>query len=269
MIAELQILWDVASYRLRRLEMANLGGAFAIMVAVHLTTLEVVVRLGFGLALNLLVYLNNDWHDRDEDLDATGRERDKTRFLRAHPAAAVRTQLGLAGLLAAFALVYGGGLWWPLLLGGGICWAYSAVLKRRPFVDVLAMIVWGVTMPLVALAPGADAGWPLLWQLGLFSGVFETIQVVRDHDDDKRQGVQTTAVVLGPALTRRVTRLLCLLSAIWAAASFHVLLALPGLVASAMPMPAGESTKTWNRVRLLFGLTFVAECALVWWRGGV
>ena len=90
MIAELKILRDVASYRLRRLEMANLGGAFAIMVAVHLTTVEIAVRLAFGLALNLLVYLNNDWHDRDEDVDAMGRERDKTRFLRAHPAEAVR-----------------------------------------------------------------------------------------------------------------------------------------------------------------------------------
>ncbi len=269
MIVELKILRDVASYRLRRLEMANLGGAFAIMVAVHLSTVEVAVRLAFGLALNLLVYLNNDWHDRDEDVDAMGRERDKTRFLRAHPAEAVRAQLGLAALLGGFAALYGGGLWWPLLLGGGVCWAYSAVLKRRPFVDVLAMIVWGITMPMVALAPGAEAGWPLLWQLGLFSGVFETIQVVRDHDDDKRQGVRTTAVVLGPTLTRRVTRLLCLLSAIWAAASFHPALALPGLLASALPMPAGEASKTWNRVRLLFGLTFLAECALVWWRGGV
>jgi 4-hydroxybenzoate polyprenyltransferase len=267
MVAELQILRDVASYRIRRLEMANLAGAFAIMLALHLPVLDIFARGMFGLGLNLLVYLNNDWHDREDDVDATGREHDKTGFLRAHPAAAVRAQLGLAGLLAGFAVVYGGGLWHALLWGGGVCWAYSAILKRRPFVDVLAMVVWGVAMPMVAVPPGSESGWPLLIQLGLFSGVFETIQVVRDHDDDRARGIRTTAVALGPALTRRLTRLLCLLCAMWAAASFHPLLALPSLVASALPMAPVDTNRTWNRVRFLLGLTLAGECALVWWGG--
>jgi 4-hydroxybenzoate polyprenyltransferase len=138
------------------------------------------------------------------------------------------------------------------------------VLKRRPFVDVLAMTAWGLAMPLVGVPLGAEAGWPLLVQLALFSGAFETIQVVRDHDADRLRGVQTTAVVLGPALTQRLTRLLCLLSAIWAGAAFHPAFALPALLASALPMPPADAHRTWNRVRLLFGLTLVVECAWVW-----
>jgi 4-hydroxybenzoate polyprenyltransferase len=268
MAPELKILRDVASYRLRRLEMANLFAATAIMLALRLSWLELCVRFAFGLGLNLLVYLNNDWHDRDDDATATGRERDKTDYLRAHPVAAVRAQLGLAAILGAFAMLHGGGLWMALVFGGGVCWAYSATLKRRPFVDVLAMVVWGLAMPLVGVPTGEDAGWNLLVQLALFSGVFETIQVVRDHDDDRARSIQTTAVALGPDLTRRLTRLLCLLSAIWAAAAFHPLLALPSLVASALPMPSTASARTWNRVRMLLGVTFLLECALVFARGG-
>jgi 4-hydroxybenzoate polyprenyltransferase len=261
---ELQILRDVASYRLRRLEMANLAGAAAIMLALRLPALEIAVRLCFGAVLNLLVYLNNDWCDREDDAAAAGREQDKTGFLREHPAAAVRAQLYLSGLLAGFAVIWGGGLGRAFVLGAGICWAYSAWWKRRPFVDVLAMTAWGFAMPMIAVPPGADAGWPLLVQLALFSGAFETIQVVRDHDEDRERGVQTTAVVLGPALTQRLTRLFCLLSAIWAGAAFHPLFALPALLASAMPMPPSHATRTWNRLRVLFGIVLVAECALVW-----
>src|SRR5262249_54237514 len=87
--AELQILADVAFYRIRRLEMANLAGAFALALALHLAPLEIGVRLLFGLLLNLLVYLNNDFHDRDVDLVAAGRERGKTEFLVANVGAAV------------------------------------------------------------------------------------------------------------------------------------------------------------------------------------
>lgn len=261
---ELKILRDVASYRLRRLEMANLAGAGAIMLALRLAPAEIAVRIAFGALLNLLVYLNNDWCDREDDAVAAAREQDKTSFLREHPGAAVRAQLWLAGLLAGFAAMWGGGLGRAFVLGAGICWAYSAWLKRRPFVDVLAMTAWGLAMPMIAVPPGAAAGWPLLVQLALFSGAFETIQVVRDYDEDRARGVQTTAVVLGPTLTQRLTRLLCLLAAIWAGAAFHPLFALPALVASAMPMPPEHATRTWNRLRVLFGLVLVAECAFVW-----
>ena len=90
MRAEIQILLDVASYRLRRLEMANLAGALALALVLGLSTGAVAVRLAFGFALNLLVYLNNDFCDGAADLDADGRERGKTEYLLSHRAAALR-----------------------------------------------------------------------------------------------------------------------------------------------------------------------------------
>jgi 4-hydroxybenzoate polyprenyltransferase len=266
MPAELKIVLDVARYRLARLEMANLVAAVAIMLALRLPASEVVVRTAFGVLLNLLVYLNNDWFDLEDDLAASTRDRGKTEFLARHRGAALRAQMGLLGLLAGFAVGWGGGLGWPLVLGAGICGVYSARLKRQPFVDVAAMMAWGVAMPAVAVPPGYDAGWWLLGQLALFSGVFETIQVLRDREIDQLRGIRTTAVVLGRARTEWLARGLMVLAGVYAAWCFHPALLVLPLVAAALPIPKVEVEPYWNRVRMLLGPTLLVECALVYAR---
>lgn len=265
---ELRIVLDVARYRLRRLEMANLAAAIAIMLALRLPASELVVRTAFGVLLNLLVYLNNDWFDLDDDLATTARDHDKTEYLAAHRSAAVRAQLGLLGLLSGIALAWGGGLVWALAAGAGVCVLYSAVLKRRPFVDIVAMMLWGMAMPAVGVPPGHPDAWPLLVQLGLFSGVFETIQVLRDREVDARRRISTTAVVLGPMRTAALARLLMVASGIYAAWSFHPALLLPPVVAALLPVPPHDLQPYWHRVRLLLGPTLLVECALVWARVG-
>ncbi len=261
---ELKIAVDVAWYRLRRFEMANLGAAGVIAVALALPLGDIVVRLGFGALLNLLVYLNNDYLDVVEDTASPTKDPEKTLFLAVHRGAALRSQLGMLGILLVVAWVWGDGLIWPLLFGGGVCWAYSAFLKHRPFVDVLAMMVWGVVMPWVAVPPGDEAGWALLLQLGLFSGVFETIQVMRDHDEDRDTGVRTTAVVLGIARTRWLLRGLVLAAGLYAAVTFAWWLAVLPWSVVALRIPEGDLSPYWNRVRLLLGTTLLIECALVY-----
>jgi hypothetical protein len=88
-IAALRILANVAVYRLRRLEMANMGGALVIMLALRLEPLDVAVRLGFAFLLNLLVYLNNDYLDLPTDLRSPARDDANTRYLRDHRGAAL------------------------------------------------------------------------------------------------------------------------------------------------------------------------------------
>jgi len=264
MAAELRIIADVARFRLARLEMANLVAAVAIMLALHLPGPELVARTLFGVLLNLLVYLNNDWFDLEDDLASSTRDQDKTEFLAAHRPAGMRAQLGLLGLLAGFALVWGGGLMWVLLVGAGVCAAYSKLLKRRPFVDVVAMMVWGAAMPAVGVPPGDAVGWLLLGQLALFSGVFETIQVLRDREGDARISVRTTAVVLGAGPTAALARVLMLVSAVYAALLFHPLVAVGPMMAAVMPVPSKDLTRYWHRVRFLLGPTLVAECALIY-----
>jgi 4-hydroxybenzoate polyprenyltransferase len=266
MTPAVKILLDVAVFRLRRFEMANIAGALAIAVACHLPGVEIAYRLAFAFVLNLLVYLNNDWYDLADDLAATGKDQRKNAYLVAHPRAAVGAQLGLLAILLALALAWGGGLLLALLAGGGVCWAYSAGLKRVPIFDVLAMIAWGVAMPLVGLAPGHPEGWLLLGQLGLFSGVFETIQIIRDHDADQAAGVRTTAVVLGRERARQLARGLMILAGVYAGLAFTWWIAPLPLLAALIPM--GEDIgRYWNRVRVVLGLALLAEAGFVYFGG--
>lgn len=263
--AELQILSDVTTYRLRRLEMANLGGTFALALALHLPWPEVALRLGFGLLLNILVYLNNDYLDGDDDLAADSRDHGKTDFLMRHRGAALRAQLGLVAALALLAAWHDDGLGLVLLLGGGVCFAYSLVLKRRPVVDVLAMMAWGVAMPLAGVPTDriAEAA-PLLVMLGLFSGVFESIQVVRDLDEDRARGVRTTAVVFGRGATLLLMRVLACAAAVHAWSSFGLAVAIPIAWGVVRPVADTDPNALWNRMRGLCGLAFVIACWRLW-----
>lgn len=267
MAAALRILFDVAVFRLRRLEMANIGAAVAVAVACRASAAEVCARLAFAFVLNLFVYLNNDWFDLEEDLASPNKDQVKNTFLAAHRGEARLAQFGLVGLLAAFATFWGGGLWWPLVVGGGVCVAYSAALKRHPGIDIVAMILWGAAMPTVGLLPGHPEAWPLIAQLALFSGAFESIQVLRDREDDAKAGVRTTAVVLGETRTRALVRLMLALSAVYAALAFEWWLAVAPALAALAPMRSDRVVDDWHRTRVLLGLTFFAEVALVYMRG--
>ncbi len=267
MPAELKILVDVAWYRLRRLEMANLAAAALIMLALRLPAHEIVVRLVFGALLNLFVYLNNDYLDVEDDAASPTKAGLKVAYLLNHKKEAVRAQIGLLGLLVGFGVVWGGGLLAAVALGGGVCWIYSARLKRMPFVDILAMIVWGIAMPMVAVPPGSEEGWRLLVQLGLFSGVFETVQVMRDHDEDARLGIRTTAVALGVIETKWLGRALLVGSGVYAALAFHPLLAFGPFAAVFLAVHRGSYDRYWNRIRLVLGGTFLLECAIVYLAG--
>jgi 4-hydroxybenzoate polyprenyltransferase len=262
------ILFDVASFRLRRFEMANIAGALAIALACHLGWSELGFRGVFAFLLNLLVYLNNDWYDLDDDLVATAKDQTKNTYLATHLGAGLAAQLGLLAVLITMAICWGGGLLLALVAGGGVCWAYSAGLKRVPFLDVLAMIAWGMAMPLVGLAPGHPEGWLLIGQLGLFSGVFESIQVMRDHDADKTAGVRTTAVVLGRGRAHVLARGLMIAAGIYAGLCFSWWIAALPLLAALIPLQPENIDSYWNRVRVTLGLAMLAEAAFVYFGSG-
>jgi 4-hydroxybenzoate polyprenyltransferase len=261
----IRITLEVAVYRLRRLEMANIGGAAAIAFALQLPLDEFIVRVGFAFGLNLLVYLNNDYLDLAADLRVPGRDDTKTRFLRDHRRAGVLAQVGLLALLLVVCVVMPG-LLVPLVLGGGVCWAYSARLKAMPYADVAAMIAWGVAMPLCGAPPESALGWALAGWLGLFSGVFEGIQVIRDHDADAGTGVRTTAVALGVPRTLVLVRVMLGVSAVYGALVVSPWLAALPALAILVPLDR-DVTRTWNRVRGVLGVAFLGAVGWVWWGG--
>lgn len=266
MLAVLKIILDVARFRLARLEMANLAAAGALMLTFRLPLDELVVRGGFGLALNLLVYLNNDFHDLGDDLASGSRDAEKTSFLRDHVGAAIVAQLLLLAALVGVALAWDVELLAALLLGGGICWAYSYKLKRVPGLDVLAMTLWGAAMPLLGFPLALAVGWLLVGQLGLFSTLFESIQVLRDRAEDAAAEARTTAVLLGDAAMRVLIRGAHVLAASFAALCLSPWAALV-IGAGALLRIDADVPRYWNRVRMLCGVAFLIECATVWLSG--
>ncbi len=266
-MAALRIVWDVAVYRLRRLEMANLVAAGAVVLALRSPPDQIALRMAFGVVLNLLVYLNNDFHDAEEDAGAASKDATKTAYLLAHRGAAIVAQVVMVGILAAVAMLFERGLLIPLLVGGGVCWAYSAVLKRHPAVDVIAMVIWGVSMPSVAFAPEDLRGWALVGILGLFSGAFETVQVIRDEAEDRAAGVRTTAVALGVARSWWLARFFILASAVYGVLVIHPLFGAAPILA--LLIPRTEPTRYWNALRLVLGLCFLGACGQVWIYGDV
>lgn len=265
MRAATKILLDVLAYRLRHLEMANMAAAISVMVALRLPFADVAVRSVFALVLNVLAYLINDVVDVERDL-ASGRAPDKTRFLAEHVPAAHGAGALCAAVLAAIALSWSPWLLLPAVLGSGICWAYSAYFKRMPYADVLSMVAWGAAMPLVAVPPDRALGWLLLGQLALFSATFELIQVLRDRDSDAALGIETTAVRLGPERTLLATRITVLVASAYAVLALHRWIGAALAVAVLLSgRPAPE--RYWNRVRLVYGVTWLALIAWITWRG--
>lgn len=267
--AAFKIVSDVLIFRLRKLEMANLAAATSIAFSLGLPIGTVIWRTAFALVLNVLVYLNNDYIDVAVDLQSGNKDNEKSRFLQDNLRAALLAQLTLLALLATAAFLFDHGLLVPLLAGGGVCLWYSAQLKRQPIADVMAMIVWGVTMPLcgVPLAQMIGLGGALALQLGLFSGVFECIQVMRDADADALEGLRTTGVVLGQRRTLLLTRLLMVSSTVYALLVLHPIAALITAAALIVPFRVNEQEAYWTRVKLVYGIAWLAICGFVYFTG--
>ena len=263
MIAGFRIVASAVAYRLRKLEMFNLAAAASIAVALRLSFFDLVMRTSFCFVLNAVVYLNNDYIDVQIDLQSADKDNSKARFLAENLKAAFWAQWSLVALLTVFALVYDRGLFVPLIIGGGVCWWYSAQLKHRPFLDVLAMMIWGVFIPMCGTPLDRPLGIMMALQLGLFSGVFETIQVLRDADEDAKENVRTTAVVLGKARTLLLARVLMLSVTLYAGLYMQPWAAAMSLLALAIPFPQTNVERYWTRVKLVYGVSWLMICAWV------
>jgi 4-hydroxybenzoate polyprenyltransferase len=263
-IAGLKIVAAAVAFRIRKLEMANLAAATSIAMALHLPFTEVVFRTLFAFVLNALVYLNNDYLDVADDLQSTNKDATKTKFLAEHMDSALAAQWGLGILLAVGALLYDPGMLAPLIFGGGVCIWYSIDLKRRPFTDIPAMAVWGVAMPACGFPWHSALGWCMAIQLGLFSGVFESIQVMRDADEDAAEGVRTTGVVLGKAKTLLLARVLMVACSGYAALVLHPIAAVISAAALVVPFDPNRIARYWTLVKLIYGITWLFICGWVY-----
>lgn len=262
-VAGLNIVASTIAYRIRKLEMANMVAAASLAVAFRMSVVDIAVRVLFAFLLNALVYLNNDYIDVAIDLQSGGKDAEKSRYLAQNMKAAMWAQLMMLAALAVLSFFYDPGLLVPLLAGGGICWWYSAKLKHSPPWDIVAMMIWGVTMPLVGAPVTSLLAWALALQLGLFSGVFETIQVMRDAEEDAKEGVRTTGVVLGTKRAGHLARALMVLCTVYALLVLHPLAAGITLVALFIPCRDDAIEQYWTRIKLIYGVAWLLLCGWV------
>jgi 4-hydroxybenzoate polyprenyltransferase len=246
--------------------MANLAGAIAIMFVLRLPLGEALLRSAFAFLLNALVYLNNDYLDVEVDAQTPDKDARKVAYLQANLGTARALQWGLGVVLLALA-TQASGLWLALVLGGGICVAYSAWLKHKPALDIAAMAVWGFAMPLCGTPLHSALGLLLAAQLGLMSAVFEAIQVIRDHDADRAAGVRTSAVALGTARTLLLARVLMVGSALYAALVLHPIAGGIAALALLVPLSGSRADAYWTRIKLVYGVAWLWTCGVTFTTG--
>lgn len=253
-----RIASDVAIYRLRKREAANLITSITLAAALGDTPRTLLVRGAFGALLNLFVYLVNDCFDVAIDLKAPGRDSERTRFLADHRMEAWATAALLALALLIAGALAGGGLFLAAAVNIVVIVAYSGWLKHRPLADLVAMGVWGLSMAMVGFAPGRLIGWKFAALLGLLCMVTEAVQVLRDEASDRAAGVKTTAVVLGPALTAKLARGLVLASALYATVALDARVGPMIALGALVPLDPARANKGWDALRVIFGGAWLA-----------
>jgi 4-hydroxybenzoate polyprenyltransferase len=252
-----RIVADTAVYRVRKREAGNLVTSMTLAVALSLPWLDIAWRFAFGLLLNLFVYLLNDCFDVRLDLDAPGRDHERTKFLAAHTRAGWAAVGALTVVIAVVGALHGAGLLLSFATTVVVIAAYSAWLKRLPVVDVLAMGAWGITMALVGFPLASRPGWWLAGLLGFLCMVTEVVQVIRDEASDRAAGVRTTAVVFGSGAAGWIGRFLVVASAAYAVAFLHRWLGLALLLGVLVPLSPQRIGRSWDILRALFGLTWL------------
>lgn len=256
-----KIAYESFRYRIQKHEANNLLATLSLLLAFKVDGVDLVLRVIFAILLNLLIYLVNDYCDLEVDLSDSQKSQPKARFMAEHRQATQLAVLGelllLGGVAGVHVLLFHSPLLpAALVINVALYYAYSRWLKRIPLVDVLSMTLAGATSTMVG-APNSVVGYQLLGLLGLLSGSYETIQVIRDVENDKQQDVRTTAVFLGPGLAAWLFRAIVLGAALygvlilgkWASAGFALALLLP--------LDVDEAARSWDKARVIFGLSWL------------
>lgn len=261
--AALQILWQSFAYRIRMREANNLAGAVSMMVAFALPWRDVIYRTVYALLLNVYVYLINDYCDIKVDLASDKKDRGKTQYMADHKGAALGALCALGALLLGAATFHSRLLVLAFAANTVLITAYSAWLKRVPFVDLLLMALAGGTMTIVGL-PQQPLGWLLIGLLCLFSAAYQAIQVIRDEPADREHGVRTTAVLLGAGRASWVFRAIMLGAAAYGFFVVGSPVPLGLLLALPLPLTPQRAIRTWDMVRVIGGVVWLGLLAQIY-----
>ncbi len=161
------------------------------------------ILLWLTLPFNLLIYGVNDVFD--QETDAKNPRKGTLEGARIRPAEVPHIWGGvlLANLpfLIYFVLSLPSGAVLWMLLYALLFAGYSvppARFKARPYLDSLSNAAYAFPLVFVPLALGEGPSWFAALGLMVWSAAKHTFDAVQDIDEDRRAGITTTAVRLGP-----------------------------------------------------------------------
>jgi 4-hydroxybenzoate polyprenyltransferase len=161
------------------------------------------ILLWLTLPFNLLIYGVNDVFD--QETDAKNPRKGTLEGARIRPWEVRFIWLGVLLTNLPFviyfllSLPYLAVIW--MLLYALIFIGYSAPparLKARPYLDSLSNIAYAFPLVFTPLALSASPVWPAAVGLMAWSAAKHTFDAVQDVDEDRKVGIETTAVRLGP-----------------------------------------------------------------------
>ena len=262
--APLRIIAETLWYRVRRREANNFLTTLSLMTALKLPWPDILYRGVFALLLNIYVYLINDYCDVEIDISSADKDRKKTAFLRENLKAARVALFSLAFVLGIAGILHSPVLFICFLANTVVVYSYSVRFKRMPYIDVIAMIVCGITMSLAAVPQNGVIAYKYFVVLGLICAAFEVVQVIRDEPEDRLAGICTTAVRLGQFRARLIFVFLVLSVAAYSYFLIHSRAGLLFLLALAVPFSSKNASRAWDILRLIFGAAWLLMMAELW-----
>jgi 4-hydroxybenzoate polyprenyltransferase len=161
------------------------------------------ILLWLTLPFNLLIYGVNDVFDRETD--AKNPRKGTLEGARIRPGEARLIWIGVLFTNLPFliyfvlSLPFGAILW--MLLYVLLFISYSvppARFKARSYLDSLSNVAYAFPLVFIPLALSASPVWPAAVGLMAWSAAKHTFDAVQDVDEDRKVGIETTAVRLGP-----------------------------------------------------------------------
>ena len=161
------------------------------------------IILWLTLPFNLLIYGVNDIFD--QETDAKNPRKGTLEGARIHSAEARTIRWGVLLTNAPFIVYFllflpAGAIFWMLLYA--LLFVFYSVpplrFKARPYLDSLSNAAYAFPLVFVPLALGETPLWPAAVGLMAWSAAKHTFDAVQDVDEDRKVGIATTAVRLGP-----------------------------------------------------------------------
>jgi 4-hydroxybenzoate polyprenyltransferase len=161
------------------------------------------ILLWLTLPFNLLIYGVNDIFD--QETDAKNPRKGTLEGARIWPEEVRHIAFGVLLTNVPFLIYFvlflppAAVLW--MLLYALLFAGYSvppARFKARPYLDSLSNAAYAFPLVFMPLALSAPVVWPAAFGLMAWSAAKHTFDAVQDVDEDRRVGIETTAVRLGP-----------------------------------------------------------------------